>query len=85
MRQVCDPVLQGVGRQLIAATAEQLKQKGCVSLLVWTLEKNPARGLYERLGGYLVGEKEWGGNDEFGIDVKEVAYGWLDIEQLRKV
>jgi hypothetical protein len=53
-----------------------------VSLIVWVLEENPSQALYERLGGRIVGEKAWGGNDEYGIEVKEVAYGWLNIEEL---
>jgi len=74
---------QGVGRGLITATTKELRRQGCTSLMLWTLEKNPARALYERLGGQRVGEKDWGGNAEFGMDVKELAYGWPDIEPLR--
>jgi GNAT superfamily N-acetyltransferase len=79
------PVYQGkgIGRCLIAAVARQLQGRGCTSLMLWVLEKNPARALYERLGGQRVGEKDWDGNAEFGMDVKEVAYGWPNIERLR--
>jgi GNAT superfamily N-acetyltransferase len=73
---------QGIGRQLIAATARELHRAGCQSLMVWVLEENPARALYEHLGGQLIGEKEFEGNGEFGTAVKEVAYGWIDIDQL---
>lgn len=73
---------QGIGTQLIAIVAGALMEKGRASLMVWTLEKNPARTLYERLGGQLLGEKDWGGNDAFGVEVKEVAYGWVNIEHL---
>jgi ribosomal protein S18 acetylase RimI-like enzyme len=73
---------QGIGRRLIAATAGQLQRRGCTSLMLWVLDKNPARALYEWLGSQRIGEKDWGGNAEFGMDVKEVAYGWPDIEQL---
>jgi hypothetical protein len=44
--------------------------------MLWVLEANPARGWYERLGGQEVGIKDWGGDDEFGTRVREVAYGW---------
>jgi len=76
---------QGVGRRLIAAVAMRLKQEGCTSLLLWTLAQNPSRALYERLGGQLLGEKDWGDNEEFGVAVQEVAYGWASIEQLATV
>ncbi|MBN2390885.1 MAG: GNAT family N-acetyltransferase [Anaerolineae bacterium] len=73
---------QGIGRRLIAAVAAHLKQAGCTSLMLWTLAQNPSRGLYERLGGQLLGEKDWGGNEDFGVSVQEVAYGWTSIESL---
>jgi hypothetical protein len=61
---------------------EAFKKAGCTSLLVWVLEDNPARSLYEALGGQLLGEKDWDGNDEFATAVKEVAYGWPDMAGL---
>jgi GNAT superfamily N-acetyltransferase len=73
---------QGIGRRLIAAVATHLKQEGCTTLMLWTLAQNPSRALYERLGGQLLGEKDWGGNEEFGVSVQEVAYGWSSIEPL---
>lgn len=73
---------RGIGRQLIATIAKQLSRKGCTSLMVWVLESNPARGMYEGLGGEKIGEKAWDGNEEFGSEVKEVAYGWLRIDAL---
>jgi ribosomal protein S18 acetylase RimI-like enzyme len=73
---------QGIGHQLIMAVARHLKQLGCTSLMLWVLEENPARALYERLGGQVIGDRDWGGNDQFGVEVKEVAYGWSNIERL---
>jgi ribosomal protein S18 acetylase RimI-like enzyme len=32
---------EGVGQRLLATVAGQLQQKGCTSLIVWVLEKNP--------------------------------------------
>ena len=74
---------QGIGGQLVAAAAEGLQQRGSQSLLLWVLENNPARSWYERLGGKLIGEKDWGGNEAFGTRVKEVAYGWVKIEETK--
>jgi GNAT superfamily N-acetyltransferase len=73
---------QGTGRRLFLAVAKQLKHIGSASLMLWVLEKNPARVFYERLGGQVIGEKDWGDNAAFGVVVKEVAYGWSDIDQL---
>ena len=73
---------QGIGQRLIAAVATHLKQEGCASLMLWTLAQNPSRGLYERLGGLWLAEKDWGGNEDFGVAVQEVAYGWTSIESL---
>lgn len=70
---------QGVGRQLVAAVAGQLRQRGSRSLMLWVLEENGARGFYERLGGKLLDESKlnW-------CDTLEVAYGWPAIEVLCK-
>jgi GNAT superfamily N-acetyltransferase len=42
---------QGVGGALAAAMADALRAKGCKSMMLWVLAKNPARRFYERLGG----------------------------------
>jgi ribosomal protein S18 acetylase RimI-like enzyme len=72
---------QGIGKQLIAAVAERLKQQGCQSLMLWVLEQNPARSFYERLGGQRFDERPWR-IEELGLDTTEVAYGWPDITTL---
>jgi GNAT superfamily N-acetyltransferase len=70
---------QGIGRQLIAAVVRQLIQRGFTSLLIWVLADNPSRRFYEALGGQPVREKlEMTG----GVEVKDVAYGWLDARTL---
>jgi GNAT superfamily N-acetyltransferase len=72
---------KGSGRRLVAAIAEQLRQRGCSSLMLWVLAANPARSFYERWGGQLIGERRinLGENDVAAI---EVAYGWPDIPSL---
>ncbi|WP_339063452.1 GNAT family N-acetyltransferase [Tepidibacillus marianensis] len=68
-----------VGRKLVKKLAEQLQQVGINSVEVWVLADNPSRKFYERLGGQYVGSKLV----EIGIQVlKEVSYGWKDIEVL---
>lgn len=74
---------QGIGRGLISAIARQLWQQGCRSLILWVIENNPARLLYEKLGGQLVGSQTITmGEDAF--TVIEVAYGWPDITLLSR-
>jgi GNAT superfamily N-acetyltransferase len=69
----------GLGRRLIGVVAEELQRRGSTALMLWVLERNQARALYEALGGRFIGEKDWGGNEAFGAQVKEVAYGWPDL------
>jgi ribosomal protein S18 acetylase RimI-like enzyme len=73
---------QGLGRRLMVAVAAELERRGCTALMLWVLAKNPARTLYEQLGGRLIGKKAWDGNEAFGTEVTEVAYGWPKIETL---
>ncbi len=71
---------QGAGSALIAAAARSLHELGCRALLLWTLAGNPARAIYEHLGGALLGEHQ----AEIGENILacEVAYGWPDIRSL---
>jgi GNAT superfamily N-acetyltransferase len=71
---------QGIGGGLITRVARELKHQGCTSLMLWVLEKNPARGFYERLGGRVIGKQGVKLGDD--VTTTEVAYGWLDINQL---
>lgn len=72
---------QGVGRALIAAMASTLQEAGAGSLMLWVLLQNPARALYERLGGEMLGQRKitLGEGD---ILTEEVAYGWKHIAEL---
>jgi GNAT superfamily N-acetyltransferase len=70
---------QGVGKALLAAAAVRLAARGCQRVMLWTLEGNPVRAWYERLGGKLIGEKSYDVDD---WRVREVAYGWEDIAAL---
>jgi ribosomal protein S18 acetylase RimI-like enzyme len=72
---------QGTGRALIAAMAQSLAEAGAASMMLWVLKQNPARALYERLGGQPLGRRPitLGEGD---IMAEELAYGWQDIHQL---
>ncbi len=71
----------GLGRQLVRATAVRLERAGCRSLMLWVLAENPARGFYERLGGEVIGERRIH-LGENGMTVVEVAYGWQELRSL---
>jgi ribosomal protein S18 acetylase RimI-like enzyme len=71
---------QGVGQNLMVKMAEQFQAQGCHSMMLWVLEKNPARAFYEKMGGTLISEQEVEvGEDERAI---EVAYGWAEMAGL---
>jgi ribosomal protein S18 acetylase RimI-like enzyme len=73
---------QGIGRRLFAATAKQLKAAGCRSMYLWVLAENqPARKFYEALGGQPAGKHQVELGDR---QLTEVAYGWIDMNQLEK-
>ena len=65
---------QGIGRRLVSAVAEQLRQRGCTSMMLWTMKENRAHGLYLRLGGRLLDARKVSGSG-----AKEIAYGWPSI------
>lgn len=66
----------GAGRLLFDAVAQRLLKEGYDSMLVWVLERNPACGFYEAMGGNRVGQKD----ERFGdVVLSEVAYGWRYI------
>jgi GNAT superfamily N-acetyltransferase len=67
---------RGIGTALFLASAAKLKERGCSSVMLWTLLSNPARSWYERLQGQLIDKKSY---QVDGRDVVEVAYGWESI------
>ena len=69
----------GVGKALLHKAIEELEQRGCKSVMLWTLKGNPIRKWYESLQGKLIGEKSYQ-VDDWTID--EVAYGWEKISML---
>ena len=72
---------QGAGKALFLESARRLEQRGCRSLLIWTLEDNPSRGFYEHLGGKLGESKHWT-IEELDFDRIEVCYRWADISSV---
>ncbi|HYW26668.1 MAG TPA: GNAT family N-acetyltransferase [Terriglobales bacterium] len=73
---------RGLGRTLVAATADALAIRGMTSMVVWVLRQNAqARGFYERLGGVYLRERPL--DLAPGFDVPEVSYLWADTAPLR--
>lgn len=63
----------GVGKALLADAARWLQANGGEPIVLYSFTQNPFRGVYEWLGGAVVGERptDWG-----GIVVPETAYLW---------
>jgi ribosomal protein S18 acetylase RimI-like enzyme len=71
---------RGVGRALFHAVVKELRHLGFSSMLLWTLANNQsARRFYEKLGGILIGEKEF---VRWEAQYPLVGYGWPDIAHL---
>jgi GNAT superfamily N-acetyltransferase len=67
----------GVGRALLQVVARRLAAGGFKAMVIWVLKENvKARAFYEALGGVLIHEKQIVIG---GIELVDVAYGWLDI------
>lgn len=70
---------RGLGRRLLEAVAKGLLADGKHSMLAWVLAENPSRAFYEAVGGKLLGSQKI---EIGGAALKEVAYGWNDINHL---
>lgn len=71
---------QGIGRELMIATARVMAAHGARSLMLSVLRDNiPARGFYERLGGLAEAPRREPGP---GGVTHEVRYRWPDIAAL---
>lgn len=72
----------GIGRRLMGLMAGKLLEQGHGSANLWVLRENgPAQAFYERLDGALIGEKA---ETHSGATRTELAYGWSDLEDLRR-
>lgn len=73
----------GIGRQLVAASAQFLRDHGHTSLAIWVLRDNaPARAFYEALGGEPIAEQDI---EIGGQTLCEVCYRWPNIDALLDV
>jgi len=72
---------KGIGKELTKAVAQDLKEMGISSLLVWVIEINPSRNFYERLGGKHISKKKIQIGNQL---IDEISYGWEDTEIILK-
>ena len=61
---------RGLGRQLMAETAVEFRERGRTALMLWAYRDNAYRRFYEKIGGQILAEG-------FDDDIPDVAYGWL--------
>ena len=70
---------KGIGRSLTLTIAERLAEENIFSMLVWVLSDNPACKFYEALGGKQIYSQQI---ERGGVKLGEVAYGWIDTNDL---
>ncbi|MGI9506339.1 MAG: GNAT family N-acetyltransferase, partial [Geminicoccaceae bacterium] len=74
----------GTGRQLMTTLAAAMLTEGYRGAALWVLRENDsARRFYEALGAAIVGEREEWRSDDFVM--REVAYGWPDLDVLQSL
>ncbi|MBH61644.1 MAG: GNAT family N-acetyltransferase [Alphaproteobacteria bacterium] len=69
----------GLGRRLLAASADDMVAAGFSSMCVWVLAGNPARDFYERFGGIELSSRDIGVG---GGRLEEICYLWPDLRRL---
>ena len=70
---------QGIGTYLLKELAGSLLSRGFKSMIVWVLEKNPAKDFYAKSSAQVVTAKDIQIGD---ITLSEVSYGWPDLEAI---
>jgi ribosomal protein S18 acetylase RimI-like enzyme len=71
---------RGLGRKLVQAAVQQLRQAGMNRLVIRSLVANgPANQFYASLGGQVAGQRE---SEDEGFPILEQIFGWEDSSQL---
>jgi len=74
-----DAQRRGIGTQMMRSVARGLDLCGMHALIVWSLQRNPARAFYEGLGGRAAQTRETlVGRQRLG----EIAYRWDELDPL---
>ncbi|WP_058308288.1 GNAT family N-acetyltransferase [Gracilibacillus massiliensis] len=70
---------KGLGKRLLKSFAQEMKELGYRSLLIWVLTKNPTHQFYLKYGATKIEEDQ----TTIGYDTyQETAYGFKDIDIL---
>jgi GNAT superfamily N-acetyltransferase len=74
---------RGLGRALLHALFDRLRERGLDRVLLWVVAANPTRFFYQAMGGRVVARR----CEPFaGIMLDELAYGWdLACDDARRV
>jgi ribosomal protein S18 acetylase RimI-like enzyme len=64
---------RGIGRALICALLQGLRERGCYQAMLWVLAQNPSRFFYEAMGGKRNIERT---ERLWGMDVPQIGYRW---------
>ncbi len=67
---------RGIGRALICALLQGLRERGCRQAMLWVLAANPSRFFYEAMGGRRNIERT---ERLWGMDVPQIGYRWPDL------
>ncbi len=67
---------RGIGRALICALLQGLRERGCRQAMLWVLAANPSRFFYEAMGGKRNIERT---ERLWGMDVPQIGYRWPDL------
>jgi GNAT superfamily N-acetyltransferase len=67
---------QGLGRRLVCALFQGLRERGCKSAMLWVLAANPSRFFYEAMGGQRAFEQT---ERLWGMEVPQTGYLWPDL------
>lgn len=70
---------KGIGKLLIEASIRKFMESNVSSMILWTLQDNPSRLFYKRLGGKIVDKRLI---DRGGKELRQIAYAWEDISRI---
>lgn len=73
---------KGIGKQLMLAAVDDLRDRSFNSMMVWVLADNPARHFYEHLGGKHVQTRD---TTIGGKRFQEHGYGWKDLDSFSTI
>lgn len=67
---------KGIGRLLFKSIVTKYIENNVKSLILWTLQENPSRDFYQRLGGKIIDKRSI---IRGGKELLQIAYAWDDI------